>query len=114
MADAANLVYMSLCQSSNESIASFKRRFDDALIALESTVYPVPPPRLQAARFLASLNPHRFSEMRTSIENSMVQTMHLYPLNLTEVFTLAATYRVFVITSGVEEPTVFLSENDYC
>ncbi len=36
--------------------------------------------------------------------------MRLYPLNFTEDFTLAATYRVSVTTSAGEEPTVFRSE----
>eukprot|EP01035_Chromulina_nebulosa_P044472 gene44472-60236_t len=87
------IYHKKLYQKSNETLAAYKKRFDDALEIFDAIELAKPDAEDQAVDFIANLDPSRFSRMRADLENQATLGNDVYPKTLTDAYSLALRYK---------------------
>lgn len=81
--------YYSLMQRPNETTDAFKRRTDDALIALTAAGVTHPDDALKAALYVDALDNSRYAELKSTLNNEEVRNLKTRPGTLLEAHSLA-------------------------
>ena len=85
--------YKKLRQGANESIHSFKERFDAAVEVLQNAGVNQLEEQDYAVDFMRKLDRGRFSHMIVDLENNLLKGAGTFPTTLQEMYTLCANYR---------------------
>jgi len=99
---------LSTCrQGQTESLAEYKRRFDDLhSVFLAAGGREIPQAEL-AVDFLTSLDNHRYASLRVELENGIQNGTRNMPATLSAMYQLASTYKVVSSTGQIMSATVF-------
>jgi len=97
MRSNARDVYASLRQGATESIASFKERFQHAVMGLDAVGEHVPDDATQAMDFLKWLDDARYASLKCDLYNAVaLHGSERRPQSLTQAYAFASEYRVVV------------------
>jgi len=83
-----------LHQDTGTMLATHKKSFDDAVIALEATGEKKPSEAKLAARFIASLDPNRYAQWKVELENKTKAGLDVMPTTLADAYTRAFTLKM--------------------
>eukprot|EP01041_Mallomonas_annulata_P013050 gene13050-27536_t len=101
-------LYANLKQNTAESVARFKEKFDNALLALDAAEADRPDEQDLAADFIDKLDKARFGDMQLELRNNMTFGIGEFPATLQAAFTLAGRYKKRVSSGGfIAAETVF-------
>jgi hypothetical protein len=101
--------YNRLQQGPAESIVAFKKRFDESLLAIGSTGAALPPQQEQASHFLICLDPHRYGQLRVTMENNVGRGLENFPDTVTAMFAAASRFKVLTNAGNVINAAAFVA-----
>ena len=86
-----------LCRQrpNGESVAEFKRRFDDAVLALQAAGLPEMDAQSQATEFTYRLDPHKYGQYWAMLENNAVNGNGKHPTTLADAFNRASRFVIY-------------------
>lgn len=85
------------CTQGKDPLEVYKRRFDGCIDAMRAVgIKPMPSEEDQAVRFMSGLDPARFADLISSVENDANREISEYPATVLEVLKLAETWRITV------------------
>jgi hypothetical protein len=106
--------YAMMKQGANESLVSFKDRYDNAINGLALRQITLPSDREQALEFIDKLDPIRYSGLQVHTKNMAID--NLMPESLTEAYRKAMTFVVavprYTKQGGDAVQTVFITTAD--
>lgn len=85
----ANAQYINIAQQPFESLADYKRRFDDCLDRLEALGVVKEPPEM-AIHFITKLDNYRYGEFKTRLHDNVGMNAANYPTSLTDAFAVVS------------------------
>ena len=93
----ARSAYSNINQDSTKSVASLKKRIDNALKVYDAVGQSRPADEELAADFIRKLDANRFAGLRADLENKqLVSGQDLYPKTLVDAYSMAVNYKVIV------------------
>jgi len=112
-ADTAWSRYYSLTQNS-KNLPMHKKDFDDAVDTLVASGEQKPTDEKLAARFVASLDPNRYTQLRVDLENDTKAGLDVIPKTLPEAYTRAFNLKKVGQTSQqpVADASVFVAKHE--
>jgi hypothetical protein len=99
-------------QNHTESIAEFKRRFDDALAMYNHTGCEEIDEATIAVDFLYQLDSQRFTSLRVELENDINSGLRTMPATLADAYHLASTYKVTASSGKAVLATAFVTRKE--
>ena len=106
------LLYSNLQQGDEETLLSFKEKFDHAIDAMEAVGQNIPSSEDQAIDFLTKLNNSRYAPLKVQLENNQIMGLGKYPATLADAYKLASTFKFVVARDNSTTPlsqTVFIT-----
>jgi hypothetical protein len=98
-------------QGQHESLAEYKKRFDDTYSTYKASGGRDVPEDELAVDFFMSLDSHRYATCRVEMENDINSAKRTMPATLAEMYRYAATYKVVSTSGQVVSATVFVTTN---
>ena len=93
----ARSAYSNINQDSTESVASLKKRIDNALKVYDAVGQSRPADEELAADFIRQLDTNRFAGLRADLENKqLIYGQDMYPKTLVDAYSMAVNYKVIV------------------
>jgi hypothetical protein len=102
-------LYFGCVQSDTCTLANHKKDFDAAVIAMVASGGQQPNAERLAARFILSLDPKRYAQLKVDLENQTRSGLNVLPKTLPDAFHMAFNYKKVGHAAQTVDASVFVA-----